>query len=453
MNNKDYMARHVADLTGVAPQQVVNSQQPALGQTDIYKIQDEGTPFDPMGMAVEQGQKAIVVNVENKQKEARILEQQGRFARAVAEAMRPTVEVGKVDREGKVVGVKMPETIPEPRDAIMAAISAVGVNGRKGVYSELPFEAEDVPKDWEVIQTNDGGYMATPQENVNEVVENEKAGERSKTLGMQSEKKESHDRVVQISDVEGVAFHEETTDAAGQQNVIANALDIAGQIGGDVKLTSPQEVLQERATKYADQVSDEIYNSFATVEGARTKAYKDSQGLTTVGVGFNMAQEGAKKMWKQAGLTKSFEDVFDGKVELDDADMKALLGLTVGDSEGKAERRAKTLGVPWESMPEWHKAILSDIAFNTGDVTGWTRVFKETEPRRVLQQARRREGGKNTAGMDNRVARIGIMLGIIDTVDQAKALGLSLTNLGQGEVIAMLKKRAKAQPTIKMASL
>ena len=452
MNNSDYMARHIADLTGLSPQMVVDKQTPALGQTDIYKIQDEGVPFDPMSMAVEQGQKAIVINVENKQKEAKILEEQGRFARAVAEAMRPTVEVGKVDREGKVVGVKMPETVPEPRDTIMAAIKNVGINGRKGVYSELPFEAEDVPKGWEVIQTNDGGYMATPQENVNEVVENERAGQRSKTLGMLGEKKETHDRVVQIKDVNGVAFHEETTDAEGQQDVIANALDIAGQIKGEVVLASPQEVLQERAVKYADQVSDEIYNSFATVEGARPKAYKDSQGLTTVGVGFNMAQEGAKKMWRQAGIAKSFDDVFEGRVELDQADMKALLGLTVSDSEGKAQRRAESLGIPWESLPEWHKAILSDIAFNKGDVSGWSRVFKETEPRRVLQQARRREGGKNTAGMDNRVARIGIMLGIIDTAEQAKKLGLSLTNLDQSEVIALLKKRAKAQPTIRMAS-
>ena len=452
MNNSDYMARHVADLTGTSPQRVVDSQQKAVGQTDIYKIQDEGVPFDPMSLAVEQGQKAIVANVQRKDTEQKQLEQQGRFARAVAEAMAPTVEVGKIDREGKVVGVKMPETIPEPRESIQAAIQHVGVGGRKGVYSELPFEAEDIPKGWEVIESNDGGYLATPQEHVDEVVENERAGQRSKTLGMLGEKKETHDRVVQIKTPEGVAFHEETTDEQGAGSVIANALDIAGQVKGTVDIKRPQEVLEERATNYASQVSDEIDNSFSTVEGARPKVYEDSQGLKTVGVGFNMEQQGAKKLWNKAGVKKSFDDVYNGRVQLDDVDMKSLLGLTVGTSEAKAQRRAKVLGVPWESLPAWHKAILSDIAFNTGDVTGWSRVFKETEPRRVLQQARRREGGKNTAGMDNRVARIGIMLGIIDTVEQAKNLGLGLTNLNQSEVIAMLKKRAKAQPTIQLAS-
>ena len=204
MNSIDYMAGHIADLTGVTPQMVTDSTQKAVGQVEPYEVQDVKERFDPMGMAVEQGQTAIVAKVKADELETARVEEQGRFARAVADAMKPAVEVGALDSEGKTVGVPLEApTMPEPRETVMAGISNVGINGRKGVFSELPFEAEDIPNGWEVIQTNDGGYMATPQEHVNEVVENERTGERSKSLGYMDEKKETHDRVVQIKTKEG----------------------------------------------------------------------------------------------------------------------------------------------------------------------------------------------------------------------------------------------------------
>ena len=432
---------------------VTDSTQKAVGQVEPYEVQDVKERFDPMGMAVEQGQTAIVAKVKADELETARVEEQGRFARAVADAMKPAVEVGALDSEGKTVGVPLEApTMPEPRETVMAGISNVGINGRKGVFSELPFEAEDIPNGWEVIQTNDGGYMATPQEHVNEVVENERAGKRSKSLGYMDEKKETHDRVVQIKTKEGHVLQDESTDEQGQQSVIENALDIAGQINGTASIMSPQESLAGRQEAVEKQVSQDTYDAFSLVEGARKKVYEDSQGLKTVGVGFNMEQMGAEKLWNEAGIKKNFDDVYNGRVQLDDMDMQALLGLTIGTSEAKAQARAKSLGVEWAKLPEWHRAILTDIAFNTGSVTGWSKVFTETEPRRVLQQARRLEGGKHTAGMDNRVAKIGMQLGIISTNEQAKKLGLGFSSVDDATRNAILKKRAKAQPTVMMAS-
>ena len=186
-------------------------------------------------------------------------------------------------------------------------------------------------------------------------------------------------------------------------------------------------------------VPEPIMQSFSTVEGYRTKAYKDSQGLTTVGVGFNMEQTGAQKIWEQAGVDQDFEAVKSGKEELSDQNIEKLLSVTLSDSESKAQARAEELGLKWEELPDWHQAILTDIAFNTGSVKGWRKVFLNTDPIEVLREARRREGGKHTKGMDNRVARIGLSLGLITSVEEARAAGLTLADLSKEEEVRLAK--------------
>lgn len=277
MNNSDYIARHIADTAGATPQMVYNSGY----ERNIPQVEDAGTPFVPMSMAVEQGQKAIVAHVKAEEKQKSILEAEGRLAQAVADAMRePQAKVGKLRPEAPspVATLLPPEgrskTAPEPREALQAGIKNVGVGGRKGVYSETGFEPEDVPDDWEVFETYDGGFMASPKENVEEVIANEKEGSRHKTLGMTSEKKDSHDTVVQVRDVEGVAFHEETTDPVGLDSALTNALSISKQINGSVDIVRPEDVLSEREARSAPkpvisgghyEISDDVLGSIAGI--------------------------------------------------------------------------------------------------------------------------------------------------------------------------------------------
>jgi GH24 family phage-related lysozyme (muramidase) len=180
-------------------------------------------------------------------------------------------------------------------------------------------------------------------------------------------------------------------------------------------------------------VSEEEFKSFALVEGYRSKAYEDSQGNVTVGIGFNMDQPGAEDVWKRAGIGKDFQSVKEGQ-PLTEEEVRGLLDVTLQDARSRAKERATELGVDWDGLPSWHRAILTDLAFNVGYLTEWTKVFRATSPREVLLEARRREGGKHTKGMDNRVARIGLKLGLISSDAEARELGLKLARLTGDEV-------------------
>ena len=58
-------------------------------------------------------------------------------------------------------------------------------------------------------------------------------------------------------------------------------------------------------------------------EGKRLKVYKDSEGIPTIGVGFNLRRQDAKAKIEAFGL--NFQDVLEGRVALTDAQVDSLL--------------------------------------------------------------------------------------------------------------------------------
>jgi GH24 family phage-related lysozyme (muramidase) len=313
----------------------------------------------------------------------------------------------------------------------------VGKGGRKAVFSETPFEAEDLPEGYETYQSPKGGYFAAPKENMEDVVYRDSLDERHKVLGYPAPKPaDGQGVVVSARDDKGRLIQDVLTTPEGvnYDMTIKQASEVAGDKGA-VEVRQPEEALAEREEAL---VGDELVKAFSTVEGYKPKVYKDSVGLKTVGVGFNMEQEGAKDIWRRAGVQASFDDVYSGKAELNDRDIRRLLTVTTKDSVIRAKTRAEELGLDWDALPEWHRTILTDLAFNVGNVSGWKKVFTNKNPLAVLREARRKAGGKHSVGMDNRVARLGIQLGLIRSVKQARQLGLKLADLPEHEV-AMLK--------------
>jgi lysozyme len=59
-------------------------------------------------------------------------------------------------------------------------------------------------------------------------------------------------------------------------------------------------------------------------EGRRNVVYDDIFGNRTIGIGFNMDSDVAKRTWEQAAIDRSFEDVYEGKDALDDAEVNRL---------------------------------------------------------------------------------------------------------------------------------
>lgn len=436
MESFDFILSHVAETIQTTPKVVADVLKKAGVLEQSYEPA-EVPVWDPMGLSEEQGQQAVVEHVKRKEAMAEVIKQDERLTRVVQKAM------GQTQPEAR------PTTEVEPRESLQAAIKTVGHAGRKGVFSELPFEAEDVPEGWEVIRTKDGGYLTTPPEHLLEALENEEDGQRYKTLGYVAPKSPEDEVVVQVKKPNGVSVQDVSTSPSFLGDAIRQAQEIAQSLkGAFVDITNPQAALEDRAQAVSQEVSDDIFQSYATVEGKESKAYPDTGGNITVGVGFNMDQEGARDIWKSAGVQKDFDAVHQGKQELSDEEIKALLGVTLMEAGKKAQTRAKALGVKWDSLPSWHREILTDLAFNVKGISQWSQVFTSKNPKAVLRAARRQDGGKWTKGMDNRVTRIGLRLGIVNSVRQARLLGLEKADLPKDEEAALIRKAQKSKPTV-----
>lgn len=447
MSNQNYVAKIISDVTNMTDNEIIESLTVAPGES-YPKIEQHSPRKNYAELAVDQGQQAIVQHVQREEKQARETEQVSRIAQAVAEAMRPETLVGKVKKEEAVRGEPI-TTVPESREVLQAQMKTVGTGGRKGVFSELPFEDEDVPEGYTTAKAFGGGYWAAPEADMEEVLELDAMDGRHEVIGHTAKKPEGEENaVVQVLDAQKVPVREQLVDFEGYDSAIAKAKKDAKEIGGSVAAVKTPEAITKRVRDLDLEEFKPTYEVARLVEDYRPESYLDSQGLRTVGVGFNMEQANAEKLWKQAGVDQDFDSIFDQRDKLSDINIQRLFRLTSSNANQMSRKRAEALGLDWDTFSPDKRAIISDAIFNTGKPNQWTKIFKANNLKNVLREARRKEGGKNTAGMDNRVARIGLRLGIIDSVAQAKALGLKLTSLSGFEVRKILAMREK-KPAVK----
>ena len=156
------------------------------------------------------------------------------------------------------------------------------------------------------------------------------------------------------------------------------------------------------------------------LEGVELLAYDCSLGYRTVGIGFNMEQIGAKKVWSKLDIKEDFDEVFNRDIEISMDTATKLFNKVWKWCEKTASQRCNILGLSYRSMPEYKRFILADIAYNTGSVKKWRKVFLHKNPRDVLFEARR----SPKELMDSRVAKAGYYFGIIKDLEDAHKLGL-----------------------------
>lgn len=95
-------------------------------------------------------------------------------------------------------------------------------------------------------------------------------------------------------------------------------------------------------------------------EGWRTRVYKDSLGIKTIGVGFNLEQAGAKELCQQVGA--DYDALCDGSAEMTPAQIDAVLNhFVVGTLEWLTK-----LFADFESYTVNRRAALVDMGFNLG---------------------------------------------------------------------------------------
>ena len=99
--------------------------------------------------------------------------------------------------------------------------------------------------------------------------------------------------------------------------------------------------------------------------------------------------------------------------------------------------KLKQRNLTFENLPSQYKFALADLAYNVGGTKAgkkWTAIFddiKNNNTASFVKNLRRQDGGKNTAGMDNRAAKAAFKAGLINNRKEAIEYGLSLTNTNE----------------------
>lgn len=167
--------------------------------------------------------------------------------------------------------------------------------------------------------------------------------------------------------------------------------------------------------------TDYEYELMTILEGKRTLAYEDTKGLKTVGIGFNMDSDSARTIWDIIlAIPEDFDAVYNKEEELSEKSMNELFHYMFDKGKNVVKQKCNTLNVDYDALPKWHQFILNDIKYNTGSVRHWFKVFTETEPKKVLYEARRHPYKM----MDTRVCKIAHYFNFADTVEDCKTIGL-----------------------------
>ena len=95
-------------------------------------------------------------------------------------------------------------------------------------------------------------------------------------------------------------------------------------------------------------------------EGYRTKADRDSKGILTIGVGFNLMRKDAQYLLTSIGA--DYSAVLRGDHELTDEQIQFLLDYTLSDSI----QSAKAIINNYDDLFDVRKRVIVDMIFNLG---------------------------------------------------------------------------------------
>ena len=117
-------------------------------------------------------------------------------------------------------------------------------------------------------------------------------------------------------------------------------------------------------------------------------------------------------------------------------DQKLTLAKGIANTHHQTLLKNKTIGEAYNKLPPHLQLLVLDAKWNTGVtyknlIKALTSYAKNKTPKNtasVVKQSRRLSGGKPHKGLDNRAATLLEHVGIIETVEEAKAYGLTKTD-------------------------
>lgn len=136
-------------------------------------------------------------------------------------------------------------------------------------------------------------------------------------------------------------------------------------------IAEPVEQSQETGASY--QLNDTLSGMITEHEGHRSKVYRDSKGIPTIGIGFNLQRGDAAQKLSEIGV--DINDVLKGK-ELTHQQINTLFE----DDLHTAIEDARRFLPNFDEQPEMVKNIVTDMSFNLG----LTRLSKFNNFRKAL---------------------------------------------------------------------
>jgi len=105
---------------------------------------------------------------------------------------------------------------------------------------------------------------------------------------------------------------------------------------------------------------DDILDFIKDHEGYRPNVYKDSLGIPTIGIGFNLTRPDARLIAKKVGV--NYEDILSGKSALTDEQIKEIFKITLTIAYNDAKKWIPN----FDSLPKNIKLGVLDMSFNMG---------------------------------------------------------------------------------------
>ena len=139
-----------------------------------------------------------------------------------------------------------------------------------------------------------------------------------------------------------------------------------------------------------EEFTAEVRSRIGINEGRREMMYRDSLGIKTIGVGFNLERGDAMLVLAKIGVS-NVDGVIAGYVPLSQPQIDALLEYTFEPIEAAA--RASLAPGVYDALSDARRFVLCDLEFNLGQ-RGWL-GFATT--RAILDEA---QGAKSAGKMD-----------------------------------------------------
>lgn len=110
----------------------------------------------------------------------------------------------------------------------------------------------------------------------------------------------------------------------------------------------------------SDPVIDSIRDRVIDHEGKRNTVYKDSRGIPTIGVGFNLNRQDSNALLTQVGANPG--QIKRGQSKLNNRQIETLLNKDLKKSKEEAKQLVKN----FTSLPREVQGVLIEMVFNLG---------------------------------------------------------------------------------------